>query len=180
MLELLADRRQYVQEWVRVFYATLFVGEDRKYIMFMFNKKMWRLNRQSLARHLGVTLSDEPYSLHFHTYGDADPPRRSKETMFPSDKDVSILFQQPFLPGTPRVPSRLTPVAYVIHFALKRSLLFRIGYSEGITSLQQWLLIYILGGTQFDIVDFFICEIEDVIMEGLTSSRRQPYANWIS
>jgi len=68
----------------------------------------------------------------------------------------------------------------VIHFALKRNLLFRIGYSEGITALQQWLLIYILEGMQFDIVDFFICEIEDVIMEGLTSSRRQPYDHWIS
>ena len=129
-----------------MFYATLFIGEDRKYIMFMFNKKMWRLNRQSLARYLGVTLLDEPYSLHFHTYGDTDPPRRLKETMFPSDEDVSILFQVPFLPGTPRVPSRLTPMAYVIHFALKRSLLFRIGYSERITALQQWLLIYILSG----------------------------------
>ena len=133
---LLSERRQYVQERVRVFYATLFVGEDRKHIMFMFNKKMWQLNRQSLARYLGVTLSDEPYSLHFHNYGDADPPRRSKKPMFPSDEDVSFLFQQLFLPGTPRVPSRLTPVAYMIHFALKRSLLFRIGYSEGITTLQ--------------------------------------------
>ena len=73
LLELLAERCQYVQEWVRVFYATLFVGEDWKYIIFMFNKKQWRLNRQSLARYLGVTLSDEPYSLHFNTYGDADP-----------------------------------------------------------------------------------------------------------
>ena len=36
---LLSERCEYVQEWVRVFYATLFVGEDRKYIMFMFNKK---------------------------------------------------------------------------------------------------------------------------------------------
>ena len=45
MPALLAERRQYVQEWVRVFYATLFIGEDRTYIMFMFNKKMWRLNR---------------------------------------------------------------------------------------------------------------------------------------
>ena len=71
-------------------------------------------------------------------------------------------------------------MAYVIHFALKRNLLFRIGYSEGITALQQWLLIYILGGLPFDIVDFFISELEDVIMEGLTSSRRQPYAHWIS
>ena len=42
---LLSERHQYVQERVRVFYATLFVGEDRKYIMFMFNKKMYRLNR---------------------------------------------------------------------------------------------------------------------------------------
>ena len=89
-----------------MFYATLFVGEDRKYIMFMFNKKQYRLNRQSLARYLGVTLpAEEPYSLHFHTYGDADPPRQSKEPMFPSDEDVSVCFQPPFLPGTPRVPS---------------------------------------------------------------------------
>ena len=124
--------------------------------------------------------AEEPYSLHFHTYGDADPPRRLKEPMFPSNEDVSVLFQPPFLPGTPRVPSRLTLVAYVIHFALKRSLLFRIGYSEGITALKQWLLVYILGGLPFDNVDFFICELEDVIMEGLTSSRRQPYAHWIS
>ena len=68
----------------------------------------------------------------------------------------------------------------MIHFALKRNLLFRIGYSEGIIALQQWLLIYILGGLPFDIVDFFISELEDVIMEGLTSSRRQPYAHWIN
>jgi hypothetical protein len=100
--------------------------------------------------------------------------------MFASDEDVIVLFQPPFLPGTPRVPSRFTPVAYVLHFALKRSLLFQIEYSEGITALQQWLLVYILGGLLFDIVNFFICELEDVIMEGLTSSRRQPYAHWIS
>ena len=40
------------------------------------------------------------------------------------------------------------------------------------TALQQWLLIYILGGLPFDIVDFFICELEDVIMEGLTVTIR--------
>jgi hypothetical protein len=36
---LISERRKYVQEWVRVFYTTLFVGEDRKYIVFIFNKK---------------------------------------------------------------------------------------------------------------------------------------------
>ena len=119
-----------------------------------------------------MTLPEEPYSLHFHTYGDADPPCCSKEPMFSSDEDASVLFQPPFLLGTPRVLIRLTAVAYVIHFALKRSLLFSISYTKGITVLQQWLLIYILRGLPFDIVNFFICELEDVIMEGLTSSRR--------
>ena len=57
---LISERCQYVQEWVRVFYTTLFIGEDRKYIVFMFNKKQWRLIRQSLVRYLGVTLSEEP------------------------------------------------------------------------------------------------------------------------
>ena len=91
--ELLSERRKYILEWVRVFYATLFIGEDRKHIMFMFNKKLWRLDRRSLARYLRVTLSDEPYSLHFHTYGDAEPPHRPREMMIPSDEDANILFQ---------------------------------------------------------------------------------------
>ena len=33
---LLSDRDRYVREWVRVFYATLFVGDDREYIDFTF------------------------------------------------------------------------------------------------------------------------------------------------
>jgi hypothetical protein len=28
------------------------------------------------------------------------------------------LFTKPFLPGTPRTPDRLTPIAYTIHMAL--------------------------------------------------------------
>ena len=113
----------------------MFIGEDRKYIMFIFKKKLWRLDRRSFARYLGVTLSDEPYLLHFQTYGDAEPPRRPRETMFSSDEDASILFEQSFHPGTPRIPERLTPVAKVIQLTLKRSLLFRIRYSEGIIAL---------------------------------------------
>jgi hypothetical protein len=62
---------------------------------------------------------------------------------------------------------------------LRRSLLFRIGYNEGITALQQWLLLYIMTGRDFDLVDFFICELEDVIMDGMTVHREQPFAHWI-
>ena len=70
-------------------------------------------------------------------------------------------------------------MAHTIHLALRKSLLFRIGYNEGITALQQWLQLHILTGRDFDIVDFFICELEDVIMDGMTVNRRQPFAYWI-
>ena len=33
---LLSERSRYIREWVRVFYATLFIEEDRQFIDFMF------------------------------------------------------------------------------------------------------------------------------------------------
>ena len=36
-----------------------------------------------------------------------------------------------------------------------------------------------MTGREFDIVDFFICELEDVIMDGMTVNHRQPFAQWI-
>ena len=117
--------------------------------------------------------------MHYQAYGNTVPPRRPHETHFPSDEEVSVLFQQPFLPGPPRTPDRLTPVAHTIHLALRKRLLFRIGYNEGITALQQWLLLYIMTGRDFDLVDFFICELEDVIMDGMTVHRRHPFAHCI-
>ena len=129
LVPLLSERAQYVREWIRIFYATLFVGNERAYIQFMFNETQWRLNRGDIARLLGVTIPDEPSSLHFMSYGYAEPPRHAHDMDFPSDEDVSILFQQPFLLGTPRTLDRLTPVAYTINLALRRSLLYRQGYN---------------------------------------------------
>ena len=37
-----------------------------------------------------------------------------------------------------------------------------------------------MTGQDFDIVDLFICEIEDVIMDGMTIHHQQPFAHWIS
>ena len=174
---LLSEWSRYIREWVRVFYATLFVEEDRQFIDFMFQQRHYRLTRARLATLLGVRIAEEPHYLHYQAYGNTVPPHRPHETPFPSDKEVSVLFQQPFLSGTPRTPDRLTPVAQTIHLALRKSLLFRIGYNEGITALQQWLLLYIMTGREFDLVDFFICELEDVIMDGMAVHRRHPFAH---
>ena len=34
--------------------------------------------------------------------------------------------------------------------------------------------------SQFDIVDFMICEMEDTIADGIRARRHLPYAHWIS
>ena len=36
-----------------------------------------------------------------------------------------------------------------------------------------------MTGRDFDLVDFFICELEDVILDGMTVHRRHPFAHWI-
>ena len=153
------------------------VDDDQEFIEFMLQGRHCRLTRERLAALLGVTHSAEPHSLHHLTYSDVEPPRRPHQPYPPADEEASRLFVQPFLPGTPRVPDRLTPLAKTVHLALRRSLLYRMGYNEGITALQQWLLIHILTGIQFNIVDLFICELEEVIYDGMTAHRQQPFAH---
>ena len=133
-----------------------------------------------MADLLGVPHTAEPHSLHHLTYGDVEPPRRPHQPYPPPDEEASRLFVHSFLSGTPRVPDRLTLLAKIIHLALRRSLLYRLGYNEGITALQQWLLIHILTGREFDIVDLFICELEEVIYDRMTAHRQQPFAHWIN
>jgi hypothetical protein len=100
--------------------------------------------------------------------------------VLPSDDEIDFLFQQPFLPGTPRTPDLLTCEAYMVHYTLRRSLLYRMGNAESITGVQQWLLMYVMARHPFDIVDILISEVEDAIMDGMGMTRQQPFAHWIS
>ena len=74
----------------------------------------------------------------------------------------------------------MTAEAYTIHMVLRRTLLLRSGYPEGFTGLQQLLLLHILTHEPFDILDFILAEIEDVITDGMGVVRQFPYAHWIS
>jgi len=121
----------YVEDWVRVFYATLYVGEDRDYIQFMFQGYPVRLHRQNVALLLELELSD--HRLHTDVYGDSEPPRRSKnERTALIDAEVRCMFREGAQERTPR---QLTPEAGVIHRAMRRTLLPRLGYREGVTTL---------------------------------------------
>jgi hypothetical protein len=97
--------------------------------------------------------------------------------VLPSDEEIGFLFQQPFLPGTPRTPDHLIRKAYVVHYALRRLVLYRMGNTESLTRVQQWLLMYVMAKSPFDIVDIMIAEIEDAIMDGMGMTHQQPFAH---
>ena len=162
------EQNRYIEDWVRVFYATAWIAPERRAVHFVYGGQVFGLSRATIAGILGVDLVD--VSLHEMVYGDADPPRRAMVGgIAPSHEAISQCFRQPFPASYARVPSLLTPEAYAVHMALRRTLLPRSGYPEGFTGLQQLLLLHILTQMPFDIVDFILAEIEDVITDGMGS-----------
>ena len=91
---LLNERSRYIREWVQVFYATLFIEEDRRFIDFMFQERHYRLTRAHLATLLGVQIAEEPHYLHYMAYGNTVPPHRPHETLFPSDENADFLVRR--------------------------------------------------------------------------------------
>ena len=63
-------------------------------------------------------------------------------------------------------PSDLTPIARVLDAIMRRTLLPRMGYHEGLTRIQLWLLNYLMQQIVFDIWDLLLSEMEDTIAEG--------------
>jgi hypothetical protein len=82
-----------------------------------------------------------------------------------------------FFPGTPRTPDRLIRDAYIVHYALRRSVLYRMGNVESLTGVQQWLLMYVMAKRPFDLVDIMLAEIEDAIMDSIRMTKQQPSAH---
>ena len=92
---------------------------------------------------------------------------------------VRHCFKEPFGEGSSRTPSDLTPTARVLDAIMRRTLITRMGYREGLTRLQLWLLNFLMQQTVFDIWDLLLSEMEDTIAEGFKGHRQLPYAHWI-
>ena len=93
---------------------------------------------------------------------------------------VCHCFTEPFGEGSSRTPSDLTPIARVLDAIMRRTLLPRMGYCEGLTHIQLWLLNSLMQQTMFDIWDLLLSEMEDTIAEGFRGHRQLPYAHWIT
>jgi hypothetical protein len=133
-VDLVTRRSRYVSDWVRtrcknrwnsIFYATVYVDADRVAIRFMFMGQQQWLTREGIEELLQVDLHDD--SIQYLAYPNVEPPRHAHSPVLPTDEEISFLFQQPFLSVTIRTPDRLIREAYVVHYTLKRSVLYRMG-----------------------------------------------------
>jgi hypothetical protein len=62
---------------------------------------------------------------------------------------------------------------------MRQTLLPRMGYREVTTHIQLWLLGALASHSEFDVVDFLICEIEDTVLDGLRARRQLSYAHYL-
>ena len=87
---------------------------------------------------------------------------------------------EPFADGSLCTPDRLCLEGYVLHMALRKTVLPCGGNRESLTSLQQWLLLSIWRGEQFDFLHFFLSEMGDVIADPISTRRQHVYPHIIS
>jgi hypothetical protein len=86
-------------------------------------------------------------------------------------------FCEPFCEGSRRTPASLTSIARVLDAIMRRTLLSRLGYREGLTRMQLWVVHHLISQTLFDIWDLMLCEMEDTLAEGFKGHRQLPYAH---
>ena len=127
-----------------------------------------------------LRLQEQPVRLHEVCYGQTTPPKCPHGGMVPPTDLVRHYFKEPFGEGSSRTPSDLTPTARVLDAIMRRTLILRMGYREGLTRIQLWLLNSLMQQMIFDIWDLLLSEMEDTIAKGFRGHHQLPYAHWIT
>jgi hypothetical protein len=165
LLTLLTTSGRYVEEWVRVFYATVWIDPDHHWMRFRFEREDVTIHASQISQLFGFNESST--RLHSMCYGTSDPSRRPHCGVSPGTTHVAALFRLPFSDGSRRSPADFTTAARFLYQLMRRTLLPRMGYREAATHIQLWLLGALVSHSKFDVVDFLICEIEDTVLDGL-------------
>ena len=98
-----------------------------------------------------LRIPESPIRLHETCYGQTEPPRHPHSGLVPPTDLVRPCFIEPFGEGSSRTPRDLTPTAWLLDAIMRRTLLPRMGYHEGLTRIQLWLVHYLVSQTVFDI-----------------------------
>jgi len=155
--ELLALPDTYCEQWVREFYASVWVSPDHSYIHYALAGTDYRVITQRVREVLGLRVS--PTRIHRLCYGNIEPPCRPHGGEIPPVDFVAPCFRPPFGEGSSRTVGDLTRPARILDFVLRKTLLPRTGYRDGFTRIQQWLVAHLISQTEFDLWDLIVSEI---------------------
>jgi hypothetical protein len=84
-------------------------------------------------------------------FGQTSPPRHPHGGTVPPTDLIRPCFREPFGEGSRRTPASLTPIARVLDAIVRRTLLLRLGYREGLTRMQLWVVHHLISHISFDI-----------------------------
>jgi hypothetical protein len=124
----------YVEQWVRVSYATVWIDPDYQWMRFRFECEDVTLHAAQTRELFGFPESST--RLHSMCYGTSDPPRRPHDGVAPGTAHIAALFPHPFTYGSRRSPANFTLAAKFLNELMRCTLLPRMGYKEATTHIQ--------------------------------------------
>ena len=143
MTDLLGWTGHYVPSWVREFYSSLWIDSRHRFIHFAFRGRDYRLQSSRVREILRIL--ESPIHLHEVCYGQIEPPKHPHDGLVPPTDLVRPCFIEPFGEGSSRTPHDLTPTAQLLDAVMRRTLLLRMGYREGLTCIQLWLVYHLVS-----------------------------------
>jgi hypothetical protein len=122
LYSLLTFGDRYVEEWVRVFYATVWIDPNCQWMRFWFEHEDVTLHVAQIWELFGFP--ESMMRLHSMCYGTSDPPHHPYGGVAPGTAHVVALFRPPFTDGSRRSPADFTPAAKFL-YELMRHTYFR-------------------------------------------------------
>ena len=123
---LLALPGMYVEEWVREFYASVWISPDHIYIHYALVGTDYGVTSQRARETWGLTAYNT--KIHELCCGSYEPPRRPHGGELPPVDFISPSFRQPFIEGSSCSVGGLTRPARILDFVMRKTLLSRPGY----------------------------------------------------
>jgi hypothetical protein len=94
LLTLLTTSGRYVEEWVRVFYASVWIDPDHHWMRFHFKREDVTIHASQIRQLFGFPVSST--CLHSLCCGTSDPPRHPHGGVAPATTHVAALFRPTF------------------------------------------------------------------------------------
>jgi hypothetical protein len=163
--DLLQFRHNWNQEIISEFYSTLFYDKKEMIFMWMTNGRKFHVKLAQFAQILSLSSQlDIPKKLH------------SGRVMMPREMTPMYIQDSGFHP--PKIEG-LLPHFLVLHRMMRKTLAPMIGYSEDIPAYERNLLDALMKPVRFDIFEYIVDEIWNIVTNPLRSCGFAPYIQFM-